>query len=117
MRRWCRVAAVAADLFRSTPMTVDRCVCRNITFAQLIALHERTGRGFDDLAKETLLGDGCGICVPYAKAAVVTGKAKLPACGPGQLALIVKRAQAARERAGPATSQGAGQASGSRAEG
>lgn len=90
-------------------MSVDRCVCRNVTFAQLIALHERTGREFDDLAKETMIGDGCGICVPYAKAAIVTGKPKLPACGPGQLALLIKRAQAARERAG--------QTSGARAQG
>lgn len=87
-------------------MPVSRCVCKNVSFAQLIELHERTGADFDTLAKDTGCGSACGMCADYAKAAIVTKRASLPVSTPAQLMLIVKRAQAAQAKAGGVNARG-----------
>ncbi len=83
-------------------MTVDRCICKNVTFAALIEAHERTGLPFEDLAREMDCCTACGLCDAYARAAVATGRPSLPACSPGQLGLLVKREMRRRERLGTA---------------
>ena len=60
------------------PTPVDRCVCRQVLFADLLRLHRQTGAGLDDLRARTGCGTGCGLCVPYIRAALATGRDRLP---------------------------------------
>ncbi len=60
------------------PTPVDRCVCLKVTFAELLRLRAETGAGFEKLQERTGCGRGCGLCVPYVKAALATGRARLP---------------------------------------
>jgi bacterioferritin-associated ferredoxin len=54
---------------------VDRCVCMNVTFAQMKAHIERSGeRELDDLRKRFGCGRGCALCVPYLRAMLATGR-------------------------------------------
>jgi bacterioferritin-associated ferredoxin len=55
-------------------MAVDRCVCFNKTFAELKRLREQSGGGFAELQAATRCGSNCGLCVPYIKLMLVTGR-------------------------------------------
>lgn len=59
-------------------MGVDRCVCRGVPFSRLIALARERGAGFDELQRLTGCGTGCGMCIPYIRVALATGRAELP---------------------------------------
>ena len=59
-------------------MGVDRCVCREVMFSRLIELARERGAGFDELQRLTGCGTGCGMCIPYIRVAVATGKPDLP---------------------------------------
>jgi bacterioferritin-associated ferredoxin len=80
-------------------MAVDRCYCTKTTFARLIALHESTGRAFEELARETGCASQCGLCEPYARAALATGRAELPVSTASELLAIVRQAQDAVQKA------------------
>ena len=67
------------------PTPVDRCVCRQVMFAELVRLHRETGAGFEELQRRTTCGTGCGMCVPYIKVALATGRVRLPVMGDEQL--------------------------------
>jgi bacterioferritin-associated ferredoxin len=60
------------------PAPVDRCVCREVTFAELIRIHAQTGAGFEEFQRRTGCGTVCGLCTPYIRAALRTGRARLP---------------------------------------
>lgn len=60
------------------PTPVDRCVCRQVLFADLLRLHRESGAGFDELRRLTGCGTGCGLCTPYIRVALATGRARLP---------------------------------------
>jgi bacterioferritin-associated ferredoxin len=53
---------------------IDRCVCLNRRFVDL--LPEARARGYDlaDLARETGCGDQCGLCRPYLDRMLSTGE-------------------------------------------
>jgi NAD(P)H-nitrite reductase large subunit len=57
---------------------VDRCVCHEVSFADLVRLHQRTGATFEELQRTTHAGTGCGLCQPYIKAALTTGRTRFP---------------------------------------
>jgi bacterioferritin-associated ferredoxin len=75
-------------------MAIDRCYCTKTTFARLIALHESSGRAFEELARETGCASQCGLCEPYARAALATGRAELPVSTTSELLAMARRAQA-----------------------
>ena len=60
------------------PTPVDRCVCHDIRFAELIRIQRETGASFEELQRTTGCGAGCGLCAPYIRVALTTGRAKLP---------------------------------------
>jgi bacterioferritin-associated ferredoxin len=60
---------------------VDRCVCRNVLFADLWRLHQETGAGFRQLQTQTGCGTVCGMCIPYIKVVLKTGRVRLPVMG------------------------------------
>ncbi len=76
-------------------MGVDRCYCVNVEFARLIEMHKHDGRTFAQISAETRCGTQCGLCVPYARAAIATGQASLPVRTPVELEEMTKTANAA----------------------
>lgn len=60
------------------PTPVDRCVCHNVTFAELLRIHRETGADLAELRRRTGCGTGCGMCVPYIRVALTTGRERLP---------------------------------------
>lgn len=66
-------------------MPVDRCVCRRISFSDLLALTHEVGANFDALARETQCGNGCGMCVPYIRLMLQTGRTSMPVMRPEEI--------------------------------
>lgn len=60
------------------PTPVDRCVCFKVTFAELLRLRAESGADFALLRERTGCGRGCGLCEPYVRAALATGRARFP---------------------------------------
>lgn len=59
-------------------MSVDRCICYNISFKRLHELAVHLGADLDELQNATGCGTGCGMCTPYIKMSLRTGKHRLP---------------------------------------
>jgi bacterioferritin-associated ferredoxin len=57
-------------------MTVDRCVCLNVTFEVLLAHHREHGGDFEDLQRAYGCGRGCGYCRPYILDMLSTGRTR-----------------------------------------
>jgi bacterioferritin-associated ferredoxin len=58
---------------------VDRCVCHERTFAELLAVARRTGAtSLAELELQTDFGRGCGTCRPYVELVLTTGRTSLP---------------------------------------
>jgi bacterioferritin-associated ferredoxin len=53
---------------------VDRCVCEDVTFRELLALVRERGWGLPEAARRTGCGARCGRCVPYLRRAFLTGE-------------------------------------------
>lgn len=64
---------------------VDRCVCHDVTFAELRALAMRTGVDLDGLSARTGCGTGCGCCLPYIRLMLRTGDVDFPVLTSTQL--------------------------------
>lgn len=74
-------------------MTVDRCICQGITLDELKKLAERYRRSDPQcatnesllrtqLALDTNCGGSCGLCDPYIKLMLRTGKTEIPLLTP-----------------------------------
>lgn len=60
---------------RSRPaVQIDRCVCLNRRFADLLPLARARGYGLADLMRETGCGNQCGLCRPYLRRMLRTGE-------------------------------------------
>jgi NAD(P)H-nitrite reductase large subunit len=70
---------------------VDRCVCHDVTFADLARLHAETGAPFDELQRRTRCSTGCGLCRPYILAALATGITRFPVMSDAELAALAKK--------------------------
>ncbi|HZW09595.1 MAG TPA: (2Fe-2S)-binding protein [Phycisphaerales bacterium] len=57
---------------------VDRCVCHNITFAELKEIALRLGNDLERVTRETGCGEGCGMCLPYIRQMLATGETEFP---------------------------------------
>lgn len=55
-------------------MAVDRCVCANVTFAELKKYAQEHRCGFGELRKKFGCGRGCAFCVPYIRIMLKTGR-------------------------------------------
>ena len=53
---------------------IDRCVCENKPFAQLLDVARRDGLDLPALAEREGCGTHCGWCVAYLRRAFVTGE-------------------------------------------
>ena len=86
-------------------MPIDRCYCRDVTFADLKALAAREGADVDHLSERTGVGTGCGLCLPYLRVVLATGKTELPVLSGADVERICAGAE--KERAA-AQGEGAG---------
>jgi bacterioferritin-associated ferredoxin len=55
-------------------ITVSRCICRGVEFADLLPRARAAGWTLDDLIRETGCGAGCGLCRPYLRRMLETGE-------------------------------------------
>jgi bacterioferritin-associated ferredoxin len=60
------------------PEPVDRCVCYDVTFAELKAIVDQEGLDFDALSARTGCCCGCGTCEQYVRLMLTTGKTRFP---------------------------------------
>jgi len=65
-------------------MSVDRCVCHRVRFEQMIpVIEDLRANGIDDedeiiarLRERTNCSTGCGMCAPYVRLTVRTGRTR-----------------------------------------
>jgi len=56
-------------------MVIDRCVCGDVSFAELLDVVQRTGaRTIAALQRHASVGKGCGLCLPYVRRMLQTGQ-------------------------------------------
>ena len=53
---------------------IDRCVCLNRRFVDLLPMARARGLSLSDLMRETGCGDQCGLCRPYLRRMLSTGE-------------------------------------------
>jgi len=56
------------------PVRVDRCVCTGLSFEQLRELSREHGDTLERLAQRTGATADCGMCRPYVKRCLLTGR-------------------------------------------
>lgn len=60
-------------------MAVDRCICKNVSFAECLVLARQHGcTTVAQLQGFSPLGTNCGRCIPYMQLALLTGQHDLP---------------------------------------
>lgn len=59
-------------------MPVSRCICHDISFAELKKLAEAGARDLEALSRQTGCGTGCGMCIPYIRVMLATGDTDQP---------------------------------------
>jgi NAD(P)H-nitrite reductase large subunit len=79
--------AYTLDQLRSLPASrapVDRCVCHDVTFSEILGLH---GRGLDleAIRARTHCSTSCGLCGPYIRASLATGITRFPVMSDAEL--------------------------------
>ncbi len=55
-------------------LRIDRCVCRQRLFAELLPIARVGGWTLDQLTAETGCGGQCGLCRPYLRRMLATGE-------------------------------------------
>lgn len=53
---------------------INRCICTDRKFCDLVDEARRCGQGFDALSEATGAGRHCGLCRPYLRRALETGQ-------------------------------------------
>lgn len=57
-------------------MRVDRCVCLNLSLEQLKSVADECGADFEELRRRTGCCSSCGLCEPYIRLMLETGKTR-----------------------------------------
>ena len=55
-------------------MQITTCLCRGVTFAQLLPRARAADWDLPTLMRETGCGAGCGLCRPYLRRMLATGE-------------------------------------------
>jgi bacterioferritin-associated ferredoxin len=55
-------------------LTIDRCVCMNRLFSDLLPEARARGFGLAELSRQTGAGNQCGLCRPYLRRMLATGE-------------------------------------------
>ena len=59
---------------RTGTVLVSRCICRGVEFADLLPQAIASGWTLHDLIRETGCGGQCGLCRPYLRDMLLTGR-------------------------------------------
>ncbi len=70
-------------------MPVDRCVCHSVPFTELKELVDAGVRTVDELSERTDCCTGCGMCEPYVRLVIHTGKTAFPVLAPHEIERIL----------------------------
>ncbi|MCU0689224.1 MAG: hypothetical protein MUE97_05740 [Phycisphaerales bacterium] len=84
---------------------VDRCICYNVPFSEVASL-AKSGQSFDAISETTGCCQGCGMCEPYVRVVIATGRVSLPVLTRAQADVIVSQAEAWKQRVGSGSSGG-----------
>jgi NAD(P)H-nitrite reductase large subunit len=74
-------------------MAVDRCVCHDVPFEELVRLNREEGLELEQLMDRTGCCTGCTSCEPYVKIALATGETDLPVMNGRELHEALKDAE------------------------
>lgn len=74
-------------------MAVTRCICSDITFADLLDISRSSGCDFEELQRLTGCGEGCGTCIPYVLRTLETGITNHPILSEHECVRILTRFQ------------------------
>ncbi len=76
---------VSLEQLDGLPALVDRCVCMDITFAEMLELVEQERLTLQGLMARTGCGTGCTSCRGYVRLVLATGRDRLPVLEPAQI--------------------------------
>ncbi|MCW5757469.1 MAG: hypothetical protein KIT54_09555 [Phycisphaeraceae bacterium] len=84
-----------ADLDRPTRrVRVERCVCFDQPFEKLLKLAREEGLTLEQLSERTGCCTGCGMCKPYVRVVLTTGRTSIPLMNGRDLNAIAQQAEA-----------------------
>lgn len=69
---------------------VDRCVCHEISFAELKTLAERDGLDIEGLKARGACCGGCALCEPYVRLMLRTGRTEFGVLSPEEYASAMR---------------------------
>lgn len=85
-----------ADLDRPTSrVRVERCVCFDQPFEKLLKMAREEGLTQEQLSEKTGCCTGCGMCKPYVRVVLSTGRTSIPLMNGRDLKAIAEQAEAA----------------------
>ena len=82
---------------RSLRVAVSRCICSNVTFAELLDMARTTGCDIEELQSRTGCGEGCGTCLPYILRTLETGVTNHPILSEDECVCILSRYPSLRQ--------------------
>lgn len=90
-------------------MHVDRCICHNRSFEDLLSLARDNGLDAEAVRTATGCGTSCGLCWPYVRLTIATGEVRhalsTPEAIEARLARIEPSPPSARSERRPATDE------------
>ncbi len=87
--------ATIADLDAVTRVRVERCVCFDQPFEKLLRMAREEGLTQEQLSERTGCCTGCGMCKPYVRVVLSTGRTSIPLMNGRALKAIAEEAEAA----------------------
>lgn len=72
-------------------MAVTRCICTDITFAELLDISKHGAQQFEELQRRTGCGEGCGTCIPYILLTLETGRSDHPILSEDECVRVLSR--------------------------
>lgn len=81
-------------------MLVTRCVCHDLPFARLLETARREGLDFEALSARTKCSTGCGMCGPYVRLTLATGRTAFPPMSEATLGALLEKAERESGRGG-----------------
>lgn len=79
----------------TTRVRVERCVCFDQPFEKLLKLAREEGLTQEELSERTGCCTGCGMCKPYVRVVLSTGRTSIPLMNGKSLKAIAEEAEAA----------------------
>lgn len=80
-------------------VSVDRCICHELPFSHLLKVARDGNLSFEELSLQTGCSTGCGMCGPYVRLVLHTGRTRLPVLSESQIASLLASPPPAADRA------------------